>query len=43
MKNVKKVIVKAAEKSFVTMADLFSTIMCRGRGYEPKVPEKLKK
>lgn len=43
MKEVKKKVVKTTEKAFITLAEIFSTVACWGRGYEPKMPENLKK
>ena len=43
MKKAKKVIAKTAGKAFVSMAEVFATIPCLGRMYEPKMPDKLKK
>lgn len=42
-KEVKKVVVKAAEDIMTTIADIFSTLPCDGPWYEVKVPEKLQK
>lgn len=41
--NLKSVVVKASAKSLYTLADIFSSVMCHGRWYEPKMPEKLRK
>ncbi len=41
--KIKKTIAKAAGKSLYTVADVFSGMLCGGRWYEPKMPEKLKK
>jgi len=43
MRNAKKTIAKTTGKAFVKLAELFSTISCATRWYEPKMPAKLKK
>lgn len=37
------VAVKLVEKTVLKVADFYAGIMCNGRWYEPKMPEKLKK
>lgn len=43
MKKAKQTVVKLAEKSFISIAEIFSILACPGRSYEPKMPQKLKK
>jgi cyclic lactone autoinducer peptide len=43
MKNLKKAIAKTTGKAFEMIAEVFSTMSCMGRLYEPKMPVKLKK
>lgn len=41
--TTKKVMVKVTEKAVGKLANFYSGMMCFGRWYEPKMPEKLKK
>ena len=43
MKSIKKAVAKATEKALVLLAEVFSTMPCSGRWYEPRMPAKLKK
>lgn len=41
--GIKKSVVRAASKSLMTIADIFSILPCDGPWYEVKVPKKLQK
>lgn len=41
MKNVKNLFVRISTSSLCFMACLFASMLCQGKIYEPKVPEKL--
>lgn len=42
-KGFKKLMVKATEKSLISIADVFAGLPCAGPWYEPKMPKKIKK
>ena len=41
--QAKNRVAKRSEQAFISLGEIFSTLGCGGRLYEPKIPEALKK